>query len=77
VTSQWMERQLLPPRDGVSIADVVAKAGWIPSAGGTGPYLAIRARVPSATRQDVDDAGLAPALTRGFKILKVIGSHVI
>jgi hypothetical protein len=56
VTQQWFERQLLPSRHGVSIADVVAKAGWIPSAGGTGPYLAIRARVPNATRQDVDDA---------------------
>ncbi|HEV7488047.1 MAG TPA: crosslink repair DNA glycosylase YcaQ family protein [Thermoanaerobaculia bacterium] len=51
----WFERQLLPPRDGISIADVVDKAGWIPSAGGTGPYLSIRARIPTATRQDVDD----------------------
>jgi hypothetical protein len=56
VTQQWLERQLLPPRPGISIADVVTKAGWIPSAGGTGPYLAIRARIPNATRQDVDDA---------------------
>jgi hypothetical protein len=39
----------------VSIADVVDRGGWIPSAGGTGPYLAIRARMPDATRQDVDD----------------------
>ncbi len=54
--TQWIERQLLPPRSGVSIADVVARAGWIPSAGGTGPYLAFRARIPSITRQDVDDA---------------------
>ncbi len=51
-----MERQLLPPRAGVSIADVVERAGWIPSAGGTGPYLAFRARIPSISRQDVDDA---------------------
>jgi hypothetical protein len=50
-----MERQLLPPRSGVSIADVVERAGWIPSAGGTGPYLAFRARIPSLNRQDVDD----------------------
>lgn len=52
---QWMERQLLPPRAGVTIAEVVERGGWIPSAGGTGPYLAIRARIPSITRQDVDD----------------------
>jgi len=51
-----MERQLLPPRSGVSIADVVDRGGWIPSAGGTGPYLAFRARIPSISRQDVDEA---------------------
>jgi hypothetical protein len=51
-----MERQLLPPRSGTSIVDVVDRGGWIPSAGGTGPYLAFRARIPSITRQDVDDA---------------------
>lgn len=56
MTQPWFERQLLPPRHGVSIADVVDKAGWIPSAGGTGPYLAIRARIPGISRQQVDDA---------------------
>jgi hypothetical protein len=56
MSQQWFERQLLPPRHATSIADVVTHAGWIPSAGGTGPYLAIRARIPDATRQDVDDA---------------------
>ncbi|MEA2238950.1 MAG: hypothetical protein QOC81_3674 [Thermoanaerobaculia bacterium] len=54
--TQWMERQLLPPRPGVSIEDVVTRGGWIPSAGGTGPYLSLRARVPRINRQDVDDA---------------------
>ena len=53
-----MERQLLPPRPGISVADVVARAGWIPSAGGTGPYLAFRARIPSINREDVDDRGI-------------------
>lgn len=56
MTAQWMERQLLPPRPGMSVADVVARAGWIPSAGGTGPYLVFRARIPTISRQDVDDA---------------------
>jgi hypothetical protein len=55
MTQPWFERQLLPPRHGLSIADVVTKAGWIPSAGGTGPYLSFRSRIPNATRQDVDD----------------------
>lgn len=50
-----MERQLLPPRAGISVADVVARAGWVPSAGGTGPYLVFRSRIPSISRQDVDD----------------------
>ena len=54
--TQWMERQLLPPRSGVSIVDVVDRGGWIPSAGGTLPYLAFRARIPSVSRQDVDDS---------------------
>jgi hypothetical protein len=48
VTQQWLERHLLPPRPGVSIADVVTRGGWIPSAGGTGPYLSIRARAAKA-----------------------------
>ena len=56
MTQPWFERQLLPPRHGISIANVVDKAGWIPSAGGTGPYLSIRARIPGVNRQDVDDA---------------------
>jgi hypothetical protein len=51
-----MERQLLPPRPGVSVADVVNRAGWIPSAGGTGPYLSFRARIPALTVNDIDDA---------------------
>ncbi|MEA2336718.1 MAG: hypothetical protein QOE82_725, partial [Thermoanaerobaculia bacterium] len=55
MTQQWLERQLLPPRPGVSIADVVTRGGWIPSAGGTGPYLSIRARIPNVSRQDIDD----------------------
>jgi hypothetical protein len=40
----------------VTVAEVVDRGGWIPSAGGTGPYLAIRARIPAISRQDVDDA---------------------
>ena len=40
----------------MSIVDVVDRGGWIPSAGGTGPYLAFRARIPSISRQDVDNA---------------------
>jgi hypothetical protein len=55
MTQPWFERQLLPPRHGISIADIVTRAGWIPSAGGTGPYLSIRARIPTTSRQDVDD----------------------
>jgi hypothetical protein len=66
VTQQWFERQLLPPRHGISIADVVARAGWIPSAGGTGPYLAIRARIPAAS-EDVFQLGTRGPSLRGAR----------
>ena len=62
---QWLARQFLP-RAGRSIADVVARAGWMHTAGGTGPYLAFRARLPELDRQDVDDA-----VYRSFDVVEV------
>jgi hypothetical protein len=52
---QWLARQLLP-RGGKSVAEVVARGGWMHTAGGTGPYLAFRARLPEVDRQQIDDA---------------------
>jgi hypothetical protein len=47
------------------VAELVAKTGWIPSAGGQCPYLAIRARRADLARADVDrvliTTGGAPA----------------
>lgn len=51
---EWFSRQLLSGSPG-SIADVVSRAGWIHTAGGTGPYLSLRARLAQLRRQDVDD----------------------
>ncbi|HUJ14319.1 MAG TPA: crosslink repair DNA glycosylase YcaQ family protein [Thermoanaerobaculia bacterium] len=50
-----------------SIADVVRRAGWIHSAGGTGPYLSLRARIPSLTRQQVDYS-----VCRDFDLVEVL-----
>jgi len=62
---QWLARQLLP-RGGRSIADVVARGGWMHTAGGTGPYLAFRARLPEIDRQQVDDS-----VYRSFDVVEV------
>lgn len=63
---QWLARQLLPPQRGVTIHDVLLRAGWMHSAGGTGPYLAIRARIPGTPRREVDAAAF-----KRFEILEV------
>src|SRR5438045_6007420 len=49
---EWLARQLLPPRRGVTVADVVRDAGWIHTAGGTGVHLSLYAR----TKQRLADA---------------------
>jgi hypothetical protein len=53
---EWLARQLLPPERGVTIADVIRRAGWMHTAGGTGPYLSLRARIPKLPRRAVDIA---------------------
>jgi hypothetical protein len=51
---EWLARQF--PSGTLSVREIVSRTGWMHSAGGTGPYLALRARNPSLTRQQVDDA---------------------
>jgi hypothetical protein len=63
---EWLARQLLPPERGVTIADVIRRAGWMHSAGGTGAYLSLRARIPKLRRRDVDIAAC-----KSFEILEV------
>jgi len=66
MNDEWLARQLLPPRDDVDVAAVVAQAGWIHTAGGTGPYLALAARIRSLHRQDVDQC-----VFRRFEVVEV------
>jgi hypothetical protein len=40
----------------VTVLDVVERTGWMHSAGGTGPYLSLEARLPELRRQDCDAA---------------------
>src|SRR5436190_5776752 len=49
------------------VADIVRSIGWIHSAGGTGPYLSLKARLPGLTRQQVDRA-----VYRDFDLVEVI-----
>ena len=51
----------------MKIADVVRSIGWIHSAGGTGPYLSLKARIPSLTRQQIDRA-----VYRDFDLVEII-----
>ena len=50
---EWFDRQFL--RGKLTVPDVIRRTGWLHTAGGTGPYLSLRARIPNLTRQHVDD----------------------
>ncbi len=50
----WMNRQGLRAAVQGGVADAVRASGWMNSAGGTGPYIAIRARLPGCPRSEVD-----------------------
>ncbi|HLJ74902.1 MAG TPA: crosslink repair DNA glycosylase YcaQ family protein [Thermoanaerobaculia bacterium] len=50
-----------------SVADVIRGIGWMHSAGGTGPYLSLRARMQSLTRQHVDYS-----VYRDFDVVEVL-----
>ena len=63
---EWLRRQLLPPKRGASIVDVIRRAGWIVTAGGTGPYLSLRARIPKFHRRDLDAAAF-----KAFDVLEL------
>ena len=61
---RWLARQF--PVGRLSIADTVQRTGWMHTAGGTGPYLSLKARIPALRRQEVDDA-----VYRKFDVLEL------
>src|SRR5689334_16266825 len=61
---EWLARQF--PGERLSIGEIVSRTGWMHSAGGTGPYLSLKARKPGLTRQQVDDA-----VYRRFEVVEV------
>ncbi|HJT17143.1 MAG TPA: crosslink repair DNA glycosylase YcaQ family protein, partial [Thermoanaerobaculia bacterium] len=50
-----------------AVADVIRSIGWLHSAGGTGPYLSLRARAPRLTRQHIDYS-----VYRDFEVVEVL-----
>jgi hypothetical protein len=56
MNTEWLRRQLLPPCRGATVVDVLRSGGWINTAGGTGPYVAFKARIPAFRRQAADRA---------------------
>src|SRR6266566_4982870 len=61
---EWLARQF--PAGALSVAEIVSRTGWMHSAGGTGPYLSLRARNAALTRQQIDDA-----VYRRFEVLEI------
>jgi hypothetical protein len=67
----WLRRQGLTRATAPStIADCVRRAGWIPTAGSTGVYLSIRARLPGVSRDAIDRAAID-----GSDVIEVPGGH--
>jgi len=50
---EWLARQF--PAGRLSIAKVVQRTGWMHTAGGAGPYLSLKARIPTLHSRQVDD----------------------
>ena len=48
----------------------VRQAGWIATAGSTGPYLSIRARMPGVSRETIDRA-----VMDGISVVEIPGAH--
>jgi hypothetical protein len=71
VRAWWLQRQGLtsatPPK---TILACLRRAGWIPTAGSAGIYLAIRARMPAVSREAIDRAAVD-----GMEVIEVPGGH--
>lgn len=67
----WFRRQGLSARNAPkSILEGVRRAGWLATAGSTGVYLSLRARLPGMTRETIDRAAID-----GADIIEVPGAH--
>jgi len=67
----WSQRQGLGTATAPkTIEGCVRQAGWLPTAGSTGVYLSIRARMPAASREAIDRAAID-----GTSLIDVPGAH--
>ena len=67
----WFRRQGLTARSSPSpLAECLRQAGWIPTAGSTGVYLSLRARLPGISREAIDRAAID-----GVDAIEVPGAH--
>jgi hypothetical protein len=71
IRTWWLRRQgLIPATAPKTIEACVRQAGWLPTAGSTGVYLSIRARMPGASREAIDRAAID-----GVPLVDVPGAH--
>src|SRR5436190_17151681 len=71
IRAWWLRRQGLTPSNAPkTIEACVRQAGWLPTAGSTGVYLSIRARMPGASREAIDRAAID-----GVPLVDVPGAH--
>src|SRR6267142_560378 len=69
--SWWLRRQDLTPDTSPRTVDAcIRQSGWLPTAGGPGVYLSVRARMPGVSRDGVDRAAVD-----GTPLVEVPGLH--
>jgi hypothetical protein len=67
----WFRRQGLTPRTPPkTVVDCLRQAGWLATAGSTGVYLSMRARLPGISREGIDRAAMD-----GVDVIEVPGAH--
>lgn len=69
--SWWLRRQgLTPDTSPRSVDACIRQTGWLPTAGGPGVYLSVRARMPGVSREAIDRAAID-----GIPLVEVPGPH--
>ena len=66
----WRRQGLAPGASPRTIEACVRRAGWLPTAGGPGVYLTVRARMPRVSREAIDRAAVD-----GTPLVEVPGPH--